>query len=284
MIYVHAVGSYTAPHSRAEDTKALLKAVSGKVFRRTDRFMQLSLIGACLLEKEGTLQPECALYMTSGQGNLSVFNRVRDQKFLEGQLPKPVDFINMLSNTAGFYVAQHFGLHGKNLFLSHHAFCIEQTLMRAAIDLDAGVVTQAIVGGVDECLEPEALTRKLLGVCDGRELGEGSNWLQLSKVSQDAIGTVEADETLYTAQTLRAAIETAGADAVAFSMRCSSEERSEILQGVPLPLFAYEEACGGYYESHPLFAVVHYIATQKGKLLFIDGFEGNYMMMKVGVL
>jgi len=156
--------------------------------------------------------------------------------------------------------------------------------MRAAIDIDAGVVTQAIVGGVDECLEPEALTRKLLGVCDGRELGEGSNWLQLSKVSQDAIGTVEADETLYTAQTLRAAIETAGADAVAFSMRCSSEERSEILQGVPLPLFAYEEACGGYYESHPLFAVVHYIATQKGKLLFIDGFEGNYMMMKVGVL
>jgi len=284
MIYVHAVGSYTAPFSKCEDTKAMLKSVSGKVFRRTDRFMQLSLIGACLLAKEGELQPECALYMTSGQGNLSVFNRVRDQKFLEGQLPKPVDFINMLSNTAGFYVAQHFGLHGKNLFLSHHAFGTEQTLIRASVDLDAGVVPQAIVGAVDECLEPVALTRKLLGICDGRELGEGSNWLQLSTDPHGAVATVEADETVYSAETLKSVIRSSDADAVAFSMRCSEEERSALLQDATLPVFAYEEACGGYYETHPLFALTHCIATRKGKLLFIDGFEGTYMMMKVSVL
>ncbi|OQX57069.1 MAG: hypothetical protein B5M52_08165 [Helicobacteraceae bacterium 4484_230] len=47
MIYVHHIGGYSASADDGRrDIKALLKAQSGKVFRRTDRYIQLALLGA----------------------------------------------------------------------------------------------------------------------------------------------------------------------------------------------------------------------------------------------
>jgi len=124
MIYIHKVGSLNLKEGETYDIKEALKEATGKPFRRTDRFIQMVLLGAHRAVGDTRLDPETALYMASGQGNLAVFNRLRDQQYVLKQPPKPVDFINSLSNTAGFYAAQLLGLHGKNLNLNQHGFVV----------------------------------------------------------------------------------------------------------------------------------------------------------------
>jgi hypothetical protein len=281
MIYIHAAGTFNITPESKTDTKAELKALTGKVFRRTDRFIQLSLLGAHKAAGERALSSDTALYMTSGQGNLAVFNRVRDQKFLEHQLPKPVDFINMLSNSAGFYVAQHLGLNGKNLFLSHHRFPVEMSLIMAINDLRLGKVPQALVGGVDEMTPPESLSRKLLGICDKTPLGEGSSWLLLGTDKKGALASLEVVPVTMDAEELASFLLESEPDAqVAFGMRLDTRQCEALLGQTERTRFAYEARCG-FYETNPFFALTHFLQTSKGTLLFIDSFDEEYMVMKV---
>lgn len=281
MIYLHAAGSYNIPPASEADTKAELKALTGKVFRRTDHFIQLSLLGAHKAVGTSSLPSDTAVYMTSGQGNLSVFNRVRDQKFLEHQLPKPVDFINMLSNSAGFYVAQHLGLNGKNLFLSHHGFPSEMSIIMAVNDLRLGKVSQALVGGVDEMTPPESLGQKILGICDEMPLGEGSNWLLLNTEGEGALASLEVVPRTMDETELTGFLRDSEPEAmVAFGMRWREEECDALLSEVARPRFAYEAECG-FYETNPLFALTHFLQSSKGTLLFADKFEDEYMLIKI---
>ena len=171
MTYIHKTGSLNLQEGESLDVKALLKEATGQPFRRSDRFIQMALLGAYRTVGDEKLESDTALYMASGQGNMAVFNRLRDQQHVLKQPPKPVDFINSLSNTAGFYVAQFLGLHGKNLNLTQHGFVVYMTLLLAQNDLNIGAQKQILVGGVDELLEPVSFTKKFLGICDGRELG-----------------------------------------------------------------------------------------------------------------
>ena len=62
MIYIHRIGGYNAaPEDERMDTKAALKAASGKVFRRTDRYIQLSMLGAH--EVSENIESDSALFM-----------------------------------------------------------------------------------------------------------------------------------------------------------------------------------------------------------------------------
>ena len=138
MIYIHNVGSLNIKEGEEFDVKKVLVETTSKPFRRTDRFIKMALLGAVRAIGNRSLNPQTAIYMASGQGNQAVFNRLRDQQQIYHQPPKPVDFINSLSNTAGFYVAQFLGLHGKNLNLAHHGFVSHLMLLLAQNDLKIG--------------------------------------------------------------------------------------------------------------------------------------------------
>ena len=283
MIYVYASGTHnTVPTNELPDLKSELKALSGKVYRRIDHFIQLALIGAHKAVAEYALPSKTAIYMTSGQGNIAVFQRVREQRHVHKLLPKPVDFINLLSNSAGFYVASHLGLEGKNLFLSHHRFPVQMSLLTALNDLRLKKQEAVLVGGVDEWIENQELAKKLLGVDEATELGEGSNWMLIGAEAEGAIAAFEMEPKLLDFPALRERLcKEAAGTRLAFSSRCGDTEAEACLALVEgSTRYDYESGCG-YYETLPLYALNRFLEEERGRMLHIDVSDGRYMVMGV---
>ncbi|RLA73411.1 MAG: hypothetical protein DRG24_00260 [Epsilonproteobacteria bacterium] len=283
MIYIHRIGGYNAVLGEVRsDIKAALKAATGKVFRRTDRYIQLSMLGAH--EVAENIDADTALFMFSGEGNLSVFNRLRDQQYIDHQPPRPVDFINSLSNTAGFYVAQYLNLKGKNLFLSHHGFPAQMALILAENDLKLKKQKQILLGGVDELLEPVAYTKKFLGVCDDTVLGEGSNWLILRAEERGALASIETLPEELTREAVLDFMATLDPEIqVAFGMRTDPKDITAFTQQSRCMRFDYESSCG-YYETVPFYVLSRFVEREKGQLVFIDCFEERYRVMTLYIL
>ncbi len=279
MIYVHKIGLINTKSDEILDVKSSWKAISPKMIRRTDRYIQLSLLGAYEAVGKMELDPSTALYMASGQGNLAVFKRLRDQRYIHKQPPKPVDFINSLSNTSGFYVAQFFGLHGKNLNVSRHGLVVENILLLAQTDLELGRESVALLGGVDELQEPAVFTRRTLGICDERALGEGSNWMLLTSQKDEALASIEVIKQDMDLSTLQKYLSELGASAsIAFGQRCEAAEITEILSSFKGARFAYESHCD-FYETSTLFVLNHFIQTGSGTLYYVNCFENRYRLI-----
>ena len=284
MIYVRKVGSVNVVESKELDVKAAWKVVSPGMIRRTDRFIQLALLGANEAISGVDLVKGTALYMASGQGNLAVFKRLRDQRYIRKQPPKPVDFINSLSNTSGFYVAQFFGVTGKNLNVSRLGFVAETTLLLAQNDLELGREKQILVGGVDELQEPAAFTRRTLGLCDDRQLGEGSNWMLLSSESDGALAQLEVIKQELDADTLKRFVKDVEGDfSIAFGQRITEKIITDVMENVSNEVKRFE-ASTGFYETASLYLLNSFIQVGKGKLLFIDTYNDRFRVVKVNVL
>ncbi len=281
MIYVHNMGSLNFKEGESIDVKAVLKEATGQPFRRSDRFIQMALLGAYRAVGGKRLANDTALYMASGQGNLAVFNRLRDQQYVLKQPPKPVDFINSLSNTAGFYVAQFLGLYGKNLNLTHHGFVAYMTLLLAQNDLNVGAQKQVFVGGVDELLEPVSFTKKFLGICDEKELGEGSNWMLLNTVPEGSLGSVDVLDTVYSFSELKKFLGTIEQTTkLAFGLRFNDSAIEELLRENQLGRFDYEESCG-FYETAAFYTIIRFLSEAVGEMLFIENFEEDFRLIRV---
>jgi len=275
MIYIHHLFGYNAsPDERLCDIKSKLKAVTGKVFRRTDRYAQLTLFGAYAAKE--FIETDTALIVSSGEGNLSVFTRLRDHRHISRQLPRPVDFINLLSNTAGFYLAQYLGLKAKNLFVSHRGFPAQMALMLAENDLQLKKQKKILLGGVDELLEPVDYSRKFLGICDDTPLGEGSNWLIVTTQKDGAKASLETITEELSFEEMRNFLIEQGEDTqVAFGMRTGERRIASLMKSIRCKRFKYEATCG-YYETQFFYIVRHFIEKKSGKLVIIDFFETRY--------
>lgn len=283
MTYIRAAGVHNSvPDAVLPDLKAELKALSGQVYRRIDHFIQLAVIGAHKTAAGRDLPKDTAIYMTSGQGNISVFDRVRDQRHFQKMLPKPVDFINLLSNSAGFYVATHLGIEGKNLFLAHHRFPVQMTMLAALNDVRLGKQGSILVGGVDEWIEKQELAKKLLGVGDDTLLGEGSNWILLGADPEGALGTFDMPAKAMDFEALAryvAALEPG--TALAFSHRFTPDDIAALCAcNQACSRYGYEAGCG-YYETQAMYAMARFAAEERGRLVYIDGSGGRYMAMTV---
>jgi len=284
MIYIHKIGSVNAQYGEELDVKTAWKAVSPKMIRRTDRFIQLSLLGAYEAIGDNTLEKNTALYMASGQGNLAVFKRLRDQRYINKQPPKPVDFINSLSNTAGFYVAQFFDLYGKNLNVSRQGLVVENTLLLAQVNLELGKEKQILLGGVDELQEPVSFTKRTLGVSDETLLGEGSNWMLLTAQEEGSLASIDVVKSQMDITGVKEYLQgVSSACKIAFGQRCSKEMLDEILGGDVTERALYQVPCG-FYETGALYILNMFIRECEGELLFIDTFDNNFRMIKVNLL
>jgi len=282
MVYVHNSSSIYHSEEDPFDVKAAWKAIEPKTIRRTDRFIQLALLGAYQAVDHLELPKETGLYMASGQGNLAVFKRLRDQRYIQKQPPKPVDFINSLSNTSGFYVAQYLKIEGKNINISRLGFCIETLLLLAEVDLEASVERQILVGGVDELQTPLPFTRKTLGICEERALGEGSGWMLLSKERSGALAVIKSerremdlDELLLYLQDMESSV----------SILCGQRMEDEVAviqaHSRTAEVLKNEES---FYETALLGAIHDFIENAAGSRLFIDTYDGRYRVVKVDIL
>ena len=185
--------------------KELVKASTGESVRRVGRFIQLALIGAgrCLQKK--ILPADTAVYLTSGRGDLEITLDVLVQMVEHGLPPKPLSFINTVSNSACFYIAKHFSLCGRNQFVTRRHAPLECALQLAALDLQTGAVQTALVGSVDICTEPLNDHRKRLDVSDDTSVGEGSHWFLLAPTtcSDTALATIDNAVTFSDIEALR---------------------------------------------------------------------------------
>lgn len=162
------------------DLKPIVKATLGQPVRRIGRFISLALIGAARCLDGRTPPPETAVYFTTGSGDFEVTVEVMEHLFRDGYPPKPLSFINTVSNAACFYVAKQFGLHGRSTCMGNRTFGFETVLQLALLDLKMGVVKSALIGSADIVLEPVMVHRQRLNQPPDATIGEAAHWLWLT--------------------------------------------------------------------------------------------------------
>ncbi len=216
-LYINAVSSY---RSDREDIviKSELKERYKYDTRRQDMFIHLGLLSAFRLKEQCDIAPGDELYLTSGTGNIDVIVNVCDYTITDGSHIKPFDFINMLGNTASYYIAKALGVNGKALFQISDQFTFINTLIMAyASMLNSGA--NAIVACCDLATNPEEIIKRLLGVDESVKVVSGSSFQQLSLKSDRAIAVLEFDVKTYTLNEVTRLIKKAKCDVLA-SVKC----------------------------------------------------------------
>ena len=195
-MYIHNYSIFVSPP--VDDIKVYKQEISRYTdvkFRRANKFVLLSLVGACQCAHRQTIKPDTAVYLTTENGNLGDTETVLDQIFHKHEFPMPYNFINTMSNTASFYVAQSFDILGRNLIISSKQFSFERGLELLRSDLAAGVVKEALFGGVDEvCFSKSQFETKFNRPCSDFEMIEGSCWLLIKADNSGALGEITAIE------------------------------------------------------------------------------------------
>jgi hypothetical protein len=182
----------------AADTTALpalderVLAVTRERYRRIDRFVQLSLLGACTCASGRSLVSDCALYLGSGTGPLGSNVQVQDAIEKHGRHPMPFAFMNTLGSSACFHVARELGMSGEAVLISRGRGSFSAALQCAMADLEAGVSSQLLVGAVEECVLPMSYHHALLRHPPYVTGAEGSHWVLLEQREDRLCTVVEA--------------------------------------------------------------------------------------------
>lgn len=179
-MWICAMGDYCEPvHDEPPALKPLVREVLGQPVRRIDRFIELALIGAGRCVGGEWLPRGTGVYTSSARGDLQVTLDVVEPLFREGQVPKPLSFVNTVSNATNFYVARHFELEGPSNSVSHLRFAFESALELAVMDMETGRIDSALVGSVDVVTAPVTEHRQRLGLTEDTVVAEGSHWAWL---------------------------------------------------------------------------------------------------------
>ncbi|MGF1904530.1 hypothetical protein [Aliivibrio salmonicida] len=289
MMYVHRVSTLNIKQDETFDTKVECKKVASGYVRRTDRFIQLGLLGASGLLKEkdgielGGIDKNTAVFMVSGQGNLAVFNRLCHQRYIEEMPPKPVDFINSLSNTAGFYIAKYLGLESKNLNLAQQGFVVENALLLVHANLKLGKETQVLLGGIDEKPENNTLPHAYLDLPIHQAIGEGANWMLLSGDFKNALASIEVSSYQFDSTTIVDYIASrSDITHVAFSQRIPNAISEQLVSQINIPQFDGLDEYD-FYETNALFVLNCYIEKEQGSLAYIDYFNSIYRVITLNL-
>lgn len=147
--------------------------------RRVDRFIKLALLGSASCAAGQALRPDCGIYLGSGIGPMGSNIATQEQLIRAREIPRPFDFINTLGGSAGYYIARNLGCRGQNFFISRRGASLQALLDAVLADMELGLVTQALVGSVEEVTLPLAAHRQRQGLAAGTPVAEGSHWLLL---------------------------------------------------------------------------------------------------------
>ena len=274
--------------------KELVKEATGEPVRRVGRFIQLALIGAGRCLTANPAPKNTGVYLTSGRGDLEITLDVLVQMVENGLPPKPLSFINTVSNSACFYIAKHFGLRGRNQFVTRRHAPMECALQLAALDLQTGAVQTALVGSVDICTEPLADHRKRLGVSNDTPVGEGSHWFLLAdnlyidnSYIDTALATIDDIVTFPDSEALQQwlAEKNIGDTALVCGQHVDSTTAA-LLQNITELTPWNATADLDWYDSHCGYALGQFLTLQpEKKLLHIDSDpDGRFNVLQVSIL
>jgi hypothetical protein len=163
------------------ELKDLVTESIGQPIRRISRFMQLALIGAGRCGRNASVPKDTAVYLASSRGDLEITIDVVGHVFCDGQAPKPLSFVNTVSNSAAFYVAKCLRLESRSAFVCSRYFAFEDALQLALTDFNLETVSSALVGTVDNAVLPLAAHRHRLEIDAITPMAEASHWLWLTR-------------------------------------------------------------------------------------------------------
>jgi len=272
-MYIHSFGRFVG--HPVEDIKYYKQDVSQYTqlhFRRANRFVLLSLAGACRCVHGRGIEKDTGVYLTTENGNLGDTEAVLDQIFHQHQFPMPYNFINTMSNTASFYVAQSLGLFGRNLTLSSKQFSFERGLELLRSDQLCGAVKEALIGGVDEAyFSGQQFASKFERNADTIDMIEGSCWLLIKDREEGALGRVTAIETFgnmsqvlswMKARTFQGPVQ------AGFGLLLTAPEKQAVIVALSNSSPFDYIADYGYYDS----------ATACGVTAFLERYQGNCLV------
>jgi hypothetical protein len=160
--------------------KPLMQEALGGPVRRVGRFIQLAMIGAARCVDGRTLPGDASILLCSGSGDMDVTVEVLEQIFRERSTPKPLSFVNTVSNAACFYLGRQFGLSGPAAFVARRSFAFQTALSQALTQAAVQGARDILLGGVDVLSRPEPMHRLRIGAPAEGPLAESSHWLLLS--------------------------------------------------------------------------------------------------------
>ncbi|MHB8907718.1 MAG: hypothetical protein ACYDAA_02420 [Syntrophales bacterium] len=224
--YIHSASAFIGEAGADADLlKEELRKYARENFRRVNRFILLSLIGARKCVHGRPFAADTAVYLTTEHGNLGETAVVLDEIYAARSLPKPFSFINTMSNTAAFYLAQNLGIRGRNITVSSQRLSFERGLDLMAVDFAAGVERSALIGGVDVA----SLSRPDGDARDDRvwRMVDGSGWFFVRPERDGACGAFRENRTFGDSAACLQWIRRRGgapADMVAFGASVGGEE------------------------------------------------------------
>jgi hypothetical protein len=258
--------------------------------RRIGRFIQLAMIGAGRCAQAGPVPPDTAVYFASGRGDFETTVEVMATLFRHGGAPKPLAFVNTVSNAACYYVARSLKLQSRSNFVCNRCLAFESVLQLALMDVETGNAGSALVGSVDAVTNPLQEHRRRLHLAADAPLAEGSHWLWLGPARADRprLGEVLAVRQFSERAALLAWIAAQephpGDCAFSAGQFLDGGEAASLRQASGLtPAFGYR-AGHGYYDSQSGAAISAFLADgpRCARLLHVnaDG-TGAYSAMLV---
>lgn len=253
--------------------KPLVEESVGQKVRRINQFIQLALIGAGraatgLSELDG-------VYYASGCGDVEVTVDLMDGIYRHGLTPKPLSFVNSVSNAASYYVSKCLGLHGPSHFVTSRYCAFECALYMAALDIEMDRVNGALVGAVDIVLPPLEQHCERIGMQDVAPVAEASHWLHLCKNPGDlpVVAELESLQFFTSEQELEKALayySDQGDTSLAFNQFMDEAVKTRCLAVSQLPHYAYNSPYG-HFKSRSGEWVCEFVASGQGRLLLVSG-------------
>jgi len=169
-----------------------LMAVTRERYRRIDRFVQLTLMGAAECARKHVLARDCGLYLSSGVGPITSNVLVQDAIHRDSRMPMPFGFVNTLGSSACYHVAKELDLAGEAVMVARGRASFSAALTCAQADLESGIVSQVLVGAVEECVLPADRHRALLRMGNEVTVAEGTHWILLERYEGENIAIQES--------------------------------------------------------------------------------------------
>lgn len=139
-------------HGLAATSDKELKAAQGQWLdnppRRIDRLILQCLLAAAPLKSQ--VRSNCGLYLASMHPARATMGALLEAVCVQHKQPKPFEFVNSVSNAAGFHIAQQLGIDGPNLFIGASEQVWAQLQALANLDLQEGLIEQALLLVCDE--------------------------------------------------------------------------------------------------------------------------------------
>jgi len=270
-VFVMATGTYCETvQDIPPPLKELVRDSTGTSVRRVGRFIQLALIGAGRAARN--VPADTAIYLGSGRGDLDAMAEVLETICVEKQAPRPLLFINTVSNAACFYVARTLGLQAASYFVSSRHFALETALQSALVDMRGGAVDAALLGIVDVIAGNAVEHAQRMGLSAGQAVAEASHWLQLQRDPgpRSALGTVDAVEFFGDrAQAQRRLEELAGNGSTFFVPgQYLGTEAADWSRRLALDIWRSEPA--GHFDSQAAGVLCDFLERGSGRLLHLN--------------